>query len=112
MRQKETPMKRTLLSAVVCLTLGGGGAAWAHGEKGKTMSMSDLPQTVQDTLKREAKSNKVEEIRKSTDESGNTVYKAEILEGTRGTDLTLSRDGKVLDRKSHEESTEGSHAPR
>lgn len=101
-------MNRKVMGFVACLALGGSGIAFAHGQSSsmEKMSLGDLPQPVQDTLKREAGSSKVEEIRKSTDQSGNEIYKAEIVRGDKGTDLKLSQDGKVLSRTSHNEAGE------
>ncbi len=104
-------MKRTMISLIAAVGLCGAAVpALAHGESngGEHVSMSDLPTPVQDTIKREAKSNRVEEIRKSTDKSGSEVYKAEVVEGKRGTDLTIASDGKLLHRSSHDEAAERS----
>ena len=101
-------MSRKLMVLIACVGLGGGaGVAFAHGQSSnQDLSLGDLPQPVQDTIRREAGSKRVEEIRKSTDQNGNDVYKAEIVSGTRGTDLKLAPDGSVISRSSHDEAAE------
>jgi hypothetical protein len=101
-------MKRTLMSLIASAALvGGAGGAFAKSDSSQQhLSLSDLPTPVQDSIQREAKSKRVEELRKTTDANGNEVYKAEIVSGTRGTDLTIAPDGKIIDRTSHNEAAE------
>lgn len=102
---------RKMLAFITCLGLGGAtGVAFAHGQSAgegqDNLQMSQLPQPVQNTLRREAAGNRIEEIRESTDQNGNVFYKAEVVKGKTGTDLKLSSDGKILDRSSHNEAAE------
>src|SRR6478752_937514 len=66
------------------------------------LQMSDLPSAVRDTFKREAKGGKVEELRKTTQKDGSTVYEGEIVKKGKGRELEVNSDGMVVDRgKSH-----------
>jgi hypothetical protein len=93
------------------LGTGLGAHAFAHENEGghehQSVRMSEAPAAVQDTLNREAKGGKIEELRKETRKDGSVVYEAEIVKKGKGTDLAVSSDGKVVDRgKTHDESSE------
>ena len=96
------------------LGLGGAGRAMADEDEGnhehQSVTMADLPASVQKTLKREAKGGKIEELRKETRKDGTLVYEAEVVKNGKGTDIEVNADGKVLERgKSHDESHEHEH---
>jgi hypothetical protein len=100
----------TLFLAGALMAGGVGRASAEENERGhehQSVTMADLPAAVQQTLKREAKGGKIEELRKETRKDGNVRYEAEIVKNGKGTDLEVSAEGKVLERgKSHDESSE------
>src|SRR3954447_10135447 len=104
---------RTMVIAFLAgtLSIGGIGRALADedegGHKHQSVTMAELPDAAQKTLKHEAKGGKVKELRKETRKDGTIVYEAEIVKNGKGTDLEVSATGKVLERgKTHDESSE------
>src|SRR5262245_55755813 len=83
----------------------------ANEEKGEqhqheSVTMRDLPAAVQDTLRKEAKGGKIEELRKET-RGGEVIYEAEIVKDGKGTDVEVRSSGKVVERGTpHDESAE------
>jgi hypothetical protein len=85
-----------------------GRAASDSGHEKESVSLSDLPAAAQETLKKEAKGGKIEEVTKETGKDGKVMYGAEIVKDGKGRDLEVSADGKILHKgKAHSESTEG-----
>ena len=110
---------RKLTTLLLAGALGLGFGARAMADEGKTeaehqgesVSLTDLPKAAQDTLQREAKGGKIEEVRKETGKDGKVKYEAEIVKNGKGRDIKVSEKGKVLERgKAHEESTEPEHS--
>jgi hypothetical protein len=74
------------------------------GQAHHRVTIADLPQAVRDTLHREARGGKVEELRRETRKDGSTVYEADIVKGGRGTCIKINPDGRVVERgKAHEQ---------
>ena len=77
------------------------------GHQHQSVTMAELPDAVQTTLKHEAKGGKVEELRKETRKDGSVIYEAEIVKNGKGCNLEVSSAGKVVERgKTHDESSE------
>jgi len=77
------------------------------GHQHQSVTMAELPDAVQTTLKHEAKDGKVEELRKETRKDGSVIYEAEIVKNGKGCNLEVSSAGKVVERgKTHDESSE------
>jgi len=75
----------------------------------KSVKMSEIPGVVQDTLLEQAQGGKVEELCKKGDK-GNELYKAEIVKGSKGTEIQVNPAGTVVKRgKAHDESNEPEH---
>jgi hypothetical protein len=106
---------RKLTTLLLAGALGLGFGARAMADEGKTagehqgesVTLTDLPKAAQDTLNREAKGGKIEEVRKETGKDGTVKYEAEIVKNGKGRDIQVSESGKVLERgKAHDESKE------
>lgn len=108
-------MRRTMVALLAgTLGLGGVGRALADEDEGRhehqPVTMADLPPAAQQTLKKEAKGGKIEELRQETRKDGRVVYEAEIVSNGKGTDIEVSAEGKVLERgKTHDEKSEPEH---
>src|SRR3954467_2139189 len=77
------------------------------GHQHQSVTMAELPDAVQTTLKHEAKGGKVEELRKETRKDGAVIYEAEIVKNGKGKNIEVSSAGKVVERgKTHDESSE------
>ena len=104
---------RKLATLLLAGTMGTGVGARAlaneneGGHQHQSVTMAELPDAVQTTLKREAKGGKIEELRKETRKDGSVIYEAEVVKKGKGTDLEVSAEGKVVERgKTHDESSE------
>jgi hypothetical protein len=85
-----------------------GRTATDSGREKESVSLTDLPEAAQKTLKKEAKGGKIEEVTKETRKDGTVMYGAEIVKDGKGRDLEVSAEGKVLHSgKAHSESQEG-----
>jgi len=82
-----------------------------ENEKHQTVTQDQLPAAVRDALQKEAKGKKVEEI-KQENEKGEVRYEAEIVSGNTGTRVEFDQNGKVLERRKHDESNEKEHKER
>src|ERR1043165_2471603 len=78
-------LMREMAMALLAATLasGGVGRAVADEDEGshehQSVTMADLPPSVQKTLNKEAKGGRIEELRKETRKDGTVSYEAEIV---------------------------------
>ena len=62
--------------------------------KGECVTLAQLPEAVQATIKAQAGNGKIGKIEKG-DENGTVVYEAEITKDGKKSELTITADGKV-----------------
>ena len=108
-------MKQWRLLAVAMLGLLGVGCsagplgALARGDDDEgavEVKLEDCPKAVQDTIKQEAGSGKIEEIEKET-ENGRTLYEAEVVIGGKTYELTVGEDGTLIGKEAEEDDEDG-----
>jgi len=92
-----------VIAVATALTLGAWIPAYAEEENERTVTMSDLPASVQATIKDKAGFNKIEKIEKKTEE-GKTVYEAVVDKNGKEWSIEVDQNGKFL--KEYEESKE------
>lgn len=91
--------KGVVLSLAGMLALGGVAPAFAGlGDKEEKVTMAQLPEAVQTTIKKQANGAKVTKIEKETAKDGTVVYEAEIARKGRDIEIKVSPDGTLLDR--------------
>lgn len=78
----------------------------------KTITEDQLPAPVRSALQREAKGKRIESIKQETERNGETRYEAEVISGNKGTVLEFDENGKVVERRHHDESKEKEHEGR
>lgn len=88
------------LSVLVLVSLAA--TAQADDEKEKKISVSDCPNAVQKTLKREARGGEIEEIEKET-EGDSIVYEVEVEFGENEYEIEIAEDGTLLSKVLEEE---------
>jgi uncharacterized membrane protein YkoI len=92
-----------VIAVAAVLTLGVWTPLSAEEENEQTVKMSDLPATVQTTIKDKAGSNEIVKIEKKT-EKGETVYEAVVNKKGKEWSIEVDANGKFL--KQYEESKE------
>src|SRR4029079_12292331 len=97
---RRFPMHKALvLSLAGMLALGGATTAFAHvGDQEEAVTMAELPEAVQTTIKKQANGAKVKKIEKETSKDGTVIYEAEIARKGRDIEIKVSPDGTLLDR--------------
>jgi hypothetical protein len=111
-RKGDAPMLRPtlFLSAAMALSAAGcgGGPLGALGradddDEGEVhVKLEDCPQSVRDTIRKEAGTGSIEEIEKET-EKGKTVYEAEVLIAGKTYELTVGEDGKLISKEAEDD---------
>jgi uncharacterized membrane protein YkoI len=84
-------------------TLGLAFPAFAHGNgKHDSVTMSQLPQAAQDTIKKELKGQTPNELFKEKD-NGQTIYEAEYMKDGKTAEIRVGEDGMVVGRETPKE---------
>ena len=92
-----------VIAVATVLTLGAWTPAYAEEENEQTVQMSDLPASVQTTIKDKAGASEVVKIEKKT-EQGKTVYEAVV--NKKGTEWSIEVDANGKFLKQYKESEE------
>lgn len=74
----------------------------ADKEQSKAISLNDVPKPVRETILKQAKGGKVEEIEKET-EDGKTIYDADIVIDGKKFELKVGENGKLLSKQAEED---------
>ena len=88
-------IRLTALLALAALALPGLALASAPAAPVK-ITLAQMPEAVQKTVKAETAGGKIRGLYKETDESGKTIYEVESLVKNRTKDLNIAEDGTVL----------------
>ncbi len=88
-------LRLTVLLALAALALPGLALASAPAAPVK-VTLAQMPEAVQKTIKAETAGGKIRGLYKETDESGKTVYECESLVKGRTKDMNIAEDGTVL----------------
>ena len=71
-------------------------------DEGKAVSINDIPKPVKETILKQAKDGKVEEIEKKT-EDGKVIYDADIVIDGKKFELKVAENGKLLSKEADED---------
>jgi hypothetical protein len=93
------------LALFACLTLLPGCAMPGEEDEDEAgevkIALTDAPDAVQATIKKEAGAGQIKEIEKET-EHGRVVYEAEVVTNGKTEEITVAEDGKLLGREAED----------
>src|SRR5262249_39992333 len=97
---------RWILSAAILIGISGAALAIVQEEKGEVkMKFEQVPAAVRDTLAKEAKGAKIENVDKET-QKGKTIYEANVKLDVKNWEIKVDADGKLINKNEDNEDEE------